>query len=421
VLVKFYFQILIQNYLQIDLTVKHLNNHLRLAIISDMHCHADNNNNPRESFLLAGARRLPVGKHPVQSLISLIKEQKLTADVLVCPGDLTNKICQAGMVQAWDHLREIKQQLNSHLLLTTIGNHDVDSRKDHGQDPFEIPKNLHVDFPLPDGPSKDSFWSRGFCFVYDEKLKIDFVILNTVVAHHDEKSAARGTFEHSHLDAMNNILQQREKDLYKVREVKYRVAIMHHHPTLHSRIDYSSSDVLQIGDQILRLLAKYGFQLILHGHRHDPRITRMVTDGTDQLVFAAGAFSAYLKELASVTRNLFHLVTVSNNQAGTLKGTVSNWEFNFGCGWTPSTFQSAALPYYVGFSLPRMLPDLNGLCKSCDSATGGQLRNNEVIQACPELENQLPEELTIIQNKLLKLGYKLTIKPTGEIEALGRI
>jgi len=91
---------------------------ITVAVAGDLHCHADADNISKESFLLAGALRKPVGKHPVQSLIELINDKSLKADVLICPGDLSNRICSKGMMQAWDHLKEIERELECKGLLS---------------------------------------------------------------------------------------------------------------------------------------------------------------------------------------------------------------------------------------------------------------------------------------------------------------
>jgi len=395
---------------------------ITLAVASDLHCHDDAKATPVESYLLAGALRNPVGQHPVQSLIELLKGKALKANALICPGDLSNRICSKGMMQAWDHLREIGRELKCQQLLTTLGNHDVDCLKKHDADSFKIPQSLHPDFPILIDSEKDCFWSRGFYFSLDSSCGADFVVLNTVVTHNNEPSAKRGTFEHHHIEGLRAALAQRKMDIYDKMDVPHRIAVMHHHPIIHSFVDHGSGDVLQFGDQILSVLAEYGFHLVIHGHRHFPRITRHNSGGVEQMIFAAGSFSAYLQKLSSVTRNLFHIISLTTQSSGLpLTGQIRSWEYNYGLGWRPSTAQSASLPHLAGFKVPVQNIDLNRLCHQCDIAPGEQLRAEEILAAFPELQMMLPAELTLVQSELLKLGYKLIISPTGSIEVCGRI
>lgn len=396
---------------------------LTIAVASDLHCHAEKDKVPRDSFLLAGARRHPAGKHPIQALVDLIRAHGLRADFIVCPGDLSNKICSSGMSQAWEHLREIQREMKSPHLLTTIGNHDVDSRKDHGPDPFEIPKSLHPEFPLPHGAEKDRFWSRGFYFQLDETVGADFVVLNTVIAHTDEATAKRGTFESIQISDLRDALSHRKSTIYDIKSVPHRAAVLHHHPLVHSNLTFGSPDVLQFGDQILRVLGEFGFNIVIHGHRHDPRITRVSINGVEQLVLAAGAFSAYLKELSSNTRNLFHILTLTADVGQwPAKGNLQTWEYNHGFGWRQSTTQSAAIPHEVGFMLPEQRPDfLDELCFQCDASPGAQLRDDELLAAFPQLKYMLPMELKNIAGSLLGRGYKLVVSPIGLVERCGKI
>src|SRR4051794_17273041 len=98
---------------------------ITVAVAGDIHFHA-----PR-----SGAARID-------------QENSLRADVLVCPGDLANRVCSVGMMQAWDHLKEIERKLECQQLLTTLGNHDVDSRKEHstlvyvGLSPQDVPVKI---------------------------------------------------------------------------------------------------------------------------------------------------------------------------------------------------------------------------------------------------------------------------------------
>lgn len=387
-----------------------------IAIASDLHCHAETPARPKDSFLIAGARRVPSGKHPVQSLVELIRRQQVTADVLVCPGDLANKVCSSGMMQAWEHLKELERELKARQLLLTIGNHDVDSRKETGPDPFDIPRNLHPDFPVASSTDKDSFWSRGFYFSYDESTQTEFLILNTVIGHSDEATARRGTFNATHISRLQEALESRPP-----RPIQQKIAVLHHHPVLHSSIDYGSTDVLEFGDQILNLLAAHRFQFILHGHRHDPRITRTSSAGSEQIIFAAGAFSAYLKELSSITRNLFHILQLSNT-SGQIFGKLQTWEFNYGSGWRCATTQSATIPHFSGFSIPRQdLGFLEQVYTQCDQALGHQLREEEIQGNFPQFTRLLPEELNAAKSTSLERGYKLVVGPLGTVERIGKI
>jgi 3',5'-cyclic AMP phosphodiesterase CpdA len=388
------------------------------AIVSDLHCHEETFQ-PPESWLIAGARRKPPGNHPVQALISLIRETSIRADALICPGDLANRISSAGMMQSWDHLRELQTELHAALLLATLGNHDVDCHKTHNTDPFYIPRNLHQNFPTATDADSANFWANGFYFVGGPNGS-DFLILNTVIGHTDEVTAKRGTFDHERIKQLGIALDERENNYYKSRDVPYRIAVMHHHPLLHSSTRFSSADVLEFGDQLLSVLSQHGFRFIVHGHRHDPRITRQASGLSDYFVFAAGSFSAILKELSTWTRNLFHVVKLRRDLAtGRLIGELLSWEYHKGLGWRKSTTVSAALPHVARFCSPRPDLELQSIKRRCETATGSLLRASDLNTAFPDLALLLPGELTNVGEALSKIGVKLVQTPEGTVDYLG--
>src|SRR5215213_2128125 len=121
----------------------------KIAVLSDFHCH-HSSETPHDSFYLSDQVRIPALHHPLQSLLDFIRDAELKADALVVPGDLTNKIHPQGLHSAWSAVQEIAAALNAESVAVTIGNHDVDSRRDLGSDPFELPRNFHPSFPIAD-------------------------------------------------------------------------------------------------------------------------------------------------------------------------------------------------------------------------------------------------------------------------------
>lgn len=394
------------------------NNAASIAIVSDLHC-CVSDEHARHSFLIAGSKRTPIGQHLVQSLLELIHTNRLNADALICPGDLAHQVCQAGMLQAWDHLGEIQRKLNSPLLLPTVGNHDVDSRQKRGLDPFDIPKSIHPEFPRPHAQENDMFWQRGFYHVVIPR-KAAVIVLNTVLEHQDAASAERGTFGINLIAALKEFLAPiycRGKN-----NPLLRVAVMHHHPIVHSTAHYGSRDALEFGDQILNTLGDFGFRFIIHGHRHEPRITRYRGTSTEQLVFAAGAFSAHLHELATRTKNLFHLVELSaKSDKSRIQGRLRSWEFTFGSGWKKASLQSAAIPHEFALESPEPNLSLDELISCCDNAPGNVLRATDVRNKAPKLLSLLPSELANQMKQLRERGYKIACDEYGQIIEIGKV
>jgi predicted phosphodiesterase len=242
------------------------------------------------------------------------------------------------------------------------------------------------------------------------------VVLNTVADHTDEETAKRGSFQGYRLELLREQLSQ-----YSSKKYSFRIAMLHHHPLLHSHMNYSSSDVLSNGDQLVDLLAKHTFDIIVHGHKHQPRIRRHNAHGHNMIVFAAGSFSAFLHDLGSTTRNLFHILTLrSSTEDHEFVAQLQTWEYNHGCGWNPTSKRSAGLPYILKFK-PKMpsinIEELKNFILKQDVPT---IYAQELYEEFPLLEYVLPEELEAIGREMLIHEIKLIFDDNGMLYQIGR-
>lgn len=131
-----------------------------IAIASDLHCHSLTSEN-QASFLVADSLRTPSGKHPVEALAELIDQESLSAELLLCPGDITDKVCIQGLNSGWDFLKEIRDDLRADFLVATLGNHDVDSRSVHSADPFQVCRGFRPrEFPSNDPEAGNYFGEK---------------------------------------------------------------------------------------------------------------------------------------------------------------------------------------------------------------------------------------------------------------------
>jgi len=161
---------------------------IRVAIASDFHCHPSTVE-PTSSFFLSDAPWLPASHHPIASLIEMIDHSSLSADVLLIPGDLTDRINRQGLRTAWDAVGNLRRALSADLLAATIGNHDVDSRAVHGGDPFQLAREFDPRFPAQSEENKRRFWSDGFFWIDNAHVRI--LVVNSVADHLNEEEAKR--------------------------------------------------------------------------------------------------------------------------------------------------------------------------------------------------------------------------------------
>ena len=294
-----------------------LPNELNFAVISDFHCH-HSSQGAAKTLLLSDAERSPSSQHPVEALLDLIKVTSLKADILLMPRDLTNAVDPQGMLSGWGFVQEIGSALGASCIAPTLGNHDVISRQPC-DDAFKLARRLRSPkFPSADEQAFDQFWSKGFFVVDGEQWRV--LAVNSVASHTTEESAKQGLVTPHQLDSIQNFLSSATPKAVQV-------AMCHHHPILHEDIGLGKSDVMENGSLLVETLSKYGFSLLVHGHKHHPKLT--YSSGPTPLpILASGSFSAGMKNgLASRTRNVFHLVTLSNSST-VFVGSHS-------CGWLP--------------------------------------------------------------------------------------
>jgi hypothetical protein len=246
-----------------------------------------------------------------------------------------------------------------------------------------------------------------------------FLSINSVADHHDEKTAMQGSFNDTRMDALSKCLSNYSSD----DDYPLRIAVLHHHPILHSCPGFTPSDVLPNGDRLMDLLSEHRFNLLIHGHRHQPRLKRYQSHGNNMIVFASGSFSAMLKEdLSTVTRNLFHWITLSKeSEIVDIVGEIASWEFNRVTGWIQSGIKSAGIPHKVRFKKPCVMitPDqVNDTLKIMDLK---KLDSDQIFKSFPDLKYYLPDEIETLKKNLDRGGFRLKTDDIGDIIELGRM
>jgi len=372
------------------------------GVISDLHCRLETD--ARDSFLTVGSLRMPANRHPVQALLSLITNEGLTTDALLVPGDLTNKARREGLNAGWDYSREIGAALHARAIIPVIGNHDINSRRDHTQPPvFHDIRNLHPDFPFSDDAQNQSYFSDGYCVVRLQNA--DIIAINTVIDHTDETSAMRGTFGIDRIERMENALTG-------TLNAPFRIALMHHHPILHSGSLMGDADVLATGDSLIASLDRLGCRLVIHGHKHLARLS--VLNG--MAVMASGSFSAMLFEYATAFTNTFHTVHLEGNSPANVRGKIRTWAFRYGSGWQKANETYCGLPFICGFGNNIALQTLAQSLVNLASNGNNRFTEDQVRLAVPTLDFLTPSERVSLNAALHSNGLKLSSLDDGRPE-----
>ena len=386
---------------------------LSVLVISDLHCHRFDHS-PADSFLLAGGPRRPAAHHPMEALFACIDAEELQVDCIVAPGDFADKVCQIGFSYSWQLLEELSWRLGRIPVIPTLGNHDVDSRHHIGADPFKVPRNLSPRFPFIGQKEYNQYFTQGFCRI-ELSPSVEVIAINSVVDHHSEQTAKAGAFGPERIAELLSAIKGASPGF------PLRVALMHHHPMLHSSPILSDEDVLPSGDQLLSALAELGCSLVIHGHKHHPRLTYAHTAAGRIPVLAAGSFSALLKELASRTRNVFHLVELSRSASHGVHGFVRTWEWRQGEGWVPSSSQSSDFPHLTGFGATLTIDQISDRIQTLAEKVPSRwlFSWEDIRDSGAEIEHLTPGEFLQLARRLEEIDFRL--EPRGGGFELARL
>jgi len=376
---------------------------IKIAVMSDLHCRLQGD--PNDSLLTVGALRVPATINPVASLKALIDTEHLSADLLVNPGDFTNKARQEGLAEGWMLSQEIGRKLQVDSVIPVIGNHDIISRREGAQFPvFHFVQNLDVDFPFAEQSKNSAFFGDGFCVI--RRAPVEIIAINTVIEQTDEASANRGTFSQERIARL-------ESQLDGTLTEPIRIALMHHHPILHSGISMGDNDVLEHGDMLLSALRRLGCKFVIHGHKHEPRLTHV----NGMTVLASGSLSANLQQFGSSFANTFHLITIESDGHSDPKGTIKTWAFHYGHGWKKAGVY-CGLPHITGFGNTIPIPTMSQALLGLASSPSYRFSAQEVRTACPSIDLLTPAERESLESLLETNGLSLSASRIGETELL---
>ena len=252
--------------------------------------------------------------------------------------------------------------------------------------------------------------------------EVRFLIINSS-AYHGNNVPQDGTpeFEHGRLatrtlEAIRNAL---------IGKGKMNIALCHHHPVPHEDYSSGATDIMQGGAELVKLLASgdYGEWLIVHGHKHMPKLSySQAMTSTPSVIFAAGSFSAKIHhEIAAVARNQFYIVQLDAAQieAYGLVRTFSTWDWTQGDGWNAAQINSG-LPHKGGFGY-RERPQIIARDIFKLFGTELQLKWTEVIAQIPKLAFLTPHDLQLTMAELTNaLGVTSHVTATGAILQLDR-
>lgn len=354
-----------------------------IAIMSDLHFSPDERGREDSYVMLSTSS---VDKHdPMRDLLKLIEQEKLCADILMCPGDITVAADEASLRGAWSAIQESARALKAPSVFAATGNHDIASR-DSGHEPeiWERLKLLSPSYPSPSITELERlrYWADHFLVTMVGNVRV--VVLNTCNSH------ARGEREYVHGRVTDYTIDQIVSRTADDNGVQMNVLLCHHHPMRYADTNQSLGDYSEMtqGPKLLESLTETGQPwLVIHGHKHYPRVGYASGAGETPTIFSAGSLSAVLSPVYFDTAvNQFYLIDIDLDDVVRIgvAGTVRAWSWVKAVGWSPT--EPSTVPGRIvsgsGFGYRRNVREL-------ESEIHAILNGAEVI-TWAQVEKQLP-------------------------------
>ncbi|HCG9193019.1 TPA: metallophosphoesterase [Vibrio parahaemolyticus] len=406
---------------------------LKIAVVSDLHfVNSDRITDSRYHSWLIFEPDGTMKNGFWSSLLEKIEKDKITADILICPGDITTHAEGSALKFAWSKLNELAEALGCSQLATATGNHDVNSRGiavenpirdlDKDQSLVENLKQLTPAYPLVDlqTPSdKVSHVNRvqyfGADFLHSSKNELfNLVILNSCSSHTNDPTS----YERGYVSASTHQwLESSLKEKYIPSNKKLGILVCHHHPILHSDHNIGTYDFMKGGNELLQMLNKYGNWIVIHGHKHHARLSYYADGSKNTVVFSAGTLSHHKDHLGDDFTNQFYVLDIDITKTkGIPKGTldVYSWQANH---WALSRRQKDGVFTGVGFGEVGCLEELaEEISKKVHPVTG--LEWNDLLEAFPQLKYRLPKDLEHLEANLQAYNIDITTNADGEFAKL---
>ena len=241
---------------------------------------------------------------------------------------------------------EIAKALNVPLkrVIFVPGNHDVDWEVLKLEDTTGLRRAQRYT------PIKGSSWifeqimSRGsnhiceepyFSFWEDDNLLV--VGYNSSWDDDSELALHQGSVKQDHL-----LKLEKELSVISSSGSQVRIFLVHHHLRQYSNPipDDPDLSIMVNAENLLGLLQKYHFDLLVHGHKHSPHFKVHIVDSSFPIaILCSGSFSAVLDpRWSGLVNNQFHIIRISGRDTETqcAYGEVENWTYICGHGWNPS-------------------------------------------------------------------------------------
>lgn len=387
---------------------------VQIALLSDLHAYSEDRTPSPSRLGLHSSQAFP-NQHPIAGLLDLVsKNPTVRADYLMCAGDMCDRADPSAVKYVWSELEKVRNQLNAKHLFATAGNHDIDSR--YSTTPFDpkgILQQLRPHFPGLDESFSDRFWARNFAVHESDSIRI--VILNTCAFHGYGKATEKPEFLNGRIS--NETIERMREYLQQVEARSNNILLCHHHPVTHNGVNEDDYSVMLGGDKLIELLnsLSIGPWMIVHGHKHHPRIYKAPGDSFSPIILSLGSFSAYL----SNRQNQFYILEletvngVPQHPASNCRGKIKAWDWADGTGWAVAKHDSG-IPGLAGFGFQGAFDQLASRIAQFTRGNPPYCTHAQLVTTFPDLQYLLPTEIERLRHVLQK-QYGLKVLPNPDL------
>ena len=285
----------------------------------------------------------------IDEFTSYVGQAALRPDLLLIAGDITNRAHPVEFQIAGRAIERLTNALGLTFpddVVVVPGNHDV-NWKSISQFPEDTTaysiRSRYYPLRFDDWPFDRMMASNGrhlceapYFAVYSRN---DWLVVAFNSSSHDGPASSPDK-EHFGLapDASLKALEDELRSLGP-RGQETRVFLVHHHvvPRDDRARDKRDPSLLVNSSDLLALLGRYSFDLVVHGHKHLPALsTEMTATNVPLTVFGAGSFSATISPVnAGPIQNYFHALEVDGRHPtdDTIQGRVRSWAYVIPEGW----------------------------------------------------------------------------------------
>lgn len=380
---------------------------LRFAIISDPHA-VTGSAHRHDTYARSETAEHPA-LNPFAAVRQLIQDshqagdqEALRADVLLCPGDLANRMNAGGLAYAWKELQTIAGLLGARRILATAGNHDVMRQENLPADADDYAwvaalRSLKPVFPSADDDESERYFVDDFMVAESELWRV--IALNSCANYSEPHQAWHGKIEEKTLQHLRHEIDRSRKSV--------NILMCHHHPVQWTHMTSDDTSHMQGGDRLLRALEKDdpARWIVLHGHRHVPAIGYAGETSSGPVRLSAGSLGVCLQqEGRGNVANQFYMLEFDLAEIAKLglvgAGRFRTWEWEWERGMIPAE-QSSELPGTGGFGFRRHARELAHMCRErARELSQRSVTWQELLQGDPRWAYVAPGDLCMLRRAL---------------------